>query len=83
VTDHPCRLRRIDGDLENPARTIRCGEPGAHIDQRRVRKTGEVEIDAARILPTGVELERLDRFTIRLTKQLLQHDHRCHHPRRD
>ena len=74
---------RVNSDLEDALRAGRTTEPGPHIDQHRVRKPRIVEIQtAARVLPAGIKLERLDRFAVRQPEQALQHHHRRHDPRR-
>ena len=56
----------IERDFEDPTRTVRAGQPGTHIDQHRVHEPGMIKRQTAtRILPTCVELERLDRLPIR------------------
>ena len=73
----------VEGDLEDPLGSLRAIESRPHIDQHRVREPRVVEVQpAARVLPAGIELERLHRLPVRQPEQALQDHHHRHDPGR-
>jgi hypothetical protein len=83
TTDQPSLPGGLEHHLEDPIRTLRARQPGAHVDQHRMHEPRIVEPQPARrVLPAQIEAEPLDRLTIRAPLQPLQHHHHRHDHRR-
>ena len=79
----PGGLGHLQGDLKDPVRPTRAGQPGPHVHQHGVHKPRIVEIQTPRrVLPARVEREPLHRLPIRQALEPLQHHHHRHDHRR-